>query len=34
MRVEGPEQELTYRIIGAAMTVHNALGPGLKEITY
>ena len=34
MRIEGPEQELTYAIIGCAMHVHNALGPGLKEVHY
>src|SRR5574341_2417700 len=34
MRVEGPSQDLCYRIIGAAMAVHNKLGPGLKEIAY
>jgi len=28
---EYPEQELTRRIIGAAMAVHNALGNGLDE---
>jgi GxxExxY protein len=26
--------DLTYRIIGAAMTVHNALGPSYKEEVY
>ena len=34
MRNEGPQAELTYRIIGCAMQVHNALGPGLKELHY
>jgi GxxExxY protein len=29
-----PYAELTYRIIGAAMRVHNRLGPGLKEQHY
>jgi len=29
-----PLQDLTYRVIGAAMKVHNTLGPGLKETTY
>ena len=28
------EKELVFRIIGCAMTVHNALGPGLREKTY
>ncbi|MFZ5908854.1 MAG: GxxExxY protein [Chloroflexota bacterium] len=29
-----PYADLTYRIIGAAMRVHNRLGPGLKEQHY
>jgi GxxExxY protein len=29
-----PHQELTYRIIGCAMAVHNELGPGLREGIY
>ena len=29
-----PLEDVTYRIIGAAMRVHNALGPGLKEAAY
>jgi GxxExxY protein len=29
-----PHQDLTYRIIGAAMRVHNDIGPGYKEIHY
>jgi GxxExxY protein len=29
-----PFNDITYRIIGAAMKVHNALGPGLKEAFY
>ncbi len=30
----GPFDDITYRIIGAAMRVHNGLGPGLKEAFY
>jgi GxxExxY protein len=29
-----PHSDLTYRIIGCAMRVHNRLGPGLKEHHY
>ena len=29
-----PLEQVTYRIIGAAMRVHNELGPGLKEAFY
>ena len=29
-----PLEDLTYKVIGAAMKVHNALGPGLKEAAY
>src|SRR4030042_2638553 len=29
-----PLEDLTYRVIGAAMKVHNTLGPGLKEAAY
>jgi len=29
-----PYQDITYRIIGAAMQVHNKLGPGHKEKVY
>ena|SRR5713226_5672264 len=29
-----PSEDITYRVIGAAMKVHNALGPGLKEAAY
>lgn len=28
------DNDLTYRIIGAAMTVHNTIGPGYKEEVY
>jgi GxxExxY protein len=31
---DATNNDLTYRIIGAAMEVHNALGPGYKEDVY
>jgi GxxExxY protein len=33
-KVTGPHEELTYRIIGAAMAVHRRLGPGHREVIY
>ena len=33
-KVQGPHEDLTYRIIGAAMAVHRRLGPGEKEVIY
>ena len=32
--VAKPLENLTYSVIGCAMRVHNALGPGLKEVIY
>ena len=32
--LEYPHSRLTYDIIGAAMEVHNAIGPGMLESTY
>jgi len=29
-----PLEDLTYKVIGAAMRVHNTLGPGLKEAAH
>ena len=34
MTVGKPLEDLTYKVMGAAMKVHNALGPGLKEAAY
>jgi len=31
---DAPYEELTYQIIGAAITVHNKIGPGHKEAVY
>jgi GxxExxY protein len=31
---DATQNDLTYRIIGAAMAVHNAIGPGYKEEVY
>lgn len=31
---EGPIDELIYKVVGAAMTVHTTLGYGLREKTY
>lgn len=28
------KDELTYRIIGCAMKVHNMMGPGFQEVLY
>jgi len=32
--VDATGNDLTYRVIGAAMTVHNQIGPGYKEEAY
>jgi len=29
-----PHEDITYKVIGAAMRVHNDIGPGLKEVMY
>jgi GxxExxY protein len=33
-KVMGPHEDLTYRIIGVAMSVHRNIGPGQKEAIY
>jgi len=33
-KVAGPHEDITCRIIGAAMAVHRRLGPGHKEEVY
>ena len=31
---DAPHQEVTFKIIGACMAVHNDLGPGHRELTH
>jgi len=31
---DNPNPDVTYKVIGATMRVHNELGPGLKEVLY
>ncbi|HLC23959.1 MAG TPA: GxxExxY protein [Dehalococcoidia bacterium] len=33
-KVNGPDEDVTYKIIGTAMAVHNDLGPGHREEVY
>jgi len=33
-KVNGPDEDVTYKIIGTAMAVHNDLGPGDREEVY
>ena len=32
--VKAPHEDITYRIVGAAMAVHRRIGPGQKEVVY
>ena len=34
LELDATKNDLTYRIIGAAMAVHNAIGQGFKEEVY
>lgn len=33
-KVTAPHEDITYRIIGAAMAIHRRMGPGEKEVFY
>ncbi len=33
-KISGPHEDVTYRIVGAAMAVHRRLGPGQREDIY
>ncbi len=33
-RIQTPYDDLTYRVIGCAMSLHRTLGPGYRENTY